>query len=151
MIRRGCLLCVPLVLMLHIRNGILAGCVKQTRERFVQNWQVEFYESASGSNPVVDYLDSLSDREAARVRASLFLLTESGTALSMPHVRRMEGTPLRELRVFGRIQHRVFYVAVRGRRFLLLHAFTKKTQRTPLRELRTAIQRLADYEERFGP
>ncbi|MBA2453298.1 MAG: type II toxin-antitoxin system RelE/ParE family toxin [Chloroflexia bacterium] len=33
----------------------------------------------------------------------------------------------------------------------LLHAFTKKSQRTPLRELRTGTQRLADYEERFGP
>lgn len=116
----------------------------------MQNWELEFYESASGRQPVVEFLEGLSDSEAARVRARFLLLAESGTDLSMPYVRRMEGTSLWELRVLGRIQHRVFYVALHGRRFLVLHAFTKKTQRTPARELRTAAQRLADYEERVG-
>jgi phage-related protein len=108
----------------------------------VQNWGLEFYESVSDRQPVVEYLESLSDQEAARVRARLLL--------SMPYVRPIDGTPLWELRVVGRIHHRVFYVAVHERRFVLLHAFTKKTQRTPSREIRTAIQRLSDYQERFG-
>lgn len=85
--------------------------------------ELEFYETQTGNNPVLEYLDSLSDREAGRVRASLFVLRENGPALSMPHVRRMEGTPLWELRVFGRILHRVFYVAVRGSRFLFTPCF----------------------------
>lgn len=116
----------------------------------VQDWRLEFYETTNGRDPVAEYLDELSDTEAGKVRAILVLLMENGTALSMPHMRQVHGTSLRELRVTGRIQHRVFYVAIRGRRFLLLHAFTKKTQHTPSREIRTAEQRLVDYENRFG-
>ncbi|HEY8884874.1 MAG TPA: type II toxin-antitoxin system RelE/ParE family toxin [Chloroflexota bacterium] len=33
---------------------------------------------------------------------------------------------------------------------ILLHAFTKKTPKTPSREIAVAERRLADYQERFG-
>jgi len=67
----------------------------------------------------------------------------------MPHVRSV-GDKLWELRVRGRVQHRVLYVAVTGGRLLLLHAFGKKTLRIPTAELRAARQRMADYLERMG-
>jgi phage-related protein len=40
---------------------------------------------------------------------------------------------------------------VSGRRFVLLHAFTKKTQKTPAAEIETAKRRMADYLERESP
>lgn len=116
----------------------------------MSRWQIEFYETAGGACPVAEYLDSLSDHEAGRVTAIIDLLAEYGTSLSGPHVRRIQGSRLWELRVRGRNHHRVFYVAAQDRRFVLLHAFAKKSQRTPQREIRTAERRLADYEERFG-
>jgi phage-related protein len=112
-------------------------------------WDVQFYATASGRTPVADYIDALSKVEAARVVADLAVLQETGAALGMPHVRHLVGTDLWELRVRGQIQHRLLYVAVRGRRILLLHAFTKKTQQTPRREIETAERRLADHRERF--
>jgi phage-related protein len=68
----------------------------------------------------------------------------------MPHVRPITGTELWELRIRGRTQHRVLYLAVAGRRLLLLHAFQKKTEHTPERAIATAQQRLADYRRRHG-
>jgi phage-related protein len=42
----------------------------------------------------------------------------------------------------------VLYAAIVGRRFILLHAFSKQTAKTPARELEIAERRLADYQAR---
>jgi phage-related protein len=38
-----------------------------------------------------------------------------------------------------------FYV---GRRFVILHGFRKKSQKTPIREIATAERRMADFLEK---
>jgi phage-related protein len=116
----------------------------------LEPWKLEHYESASGDQPVLDYIDALPMQEAARVTKELDLLAEFGTELRGPHVKRLQGSRLWELRVRGRNQYRVFYVAQSGRRFLLLHAFTKKSQRTPHREIQVAEPLLSDYERRHS-
>jgi phage-related protein len=116
----------------------------------VSDWELVFYQTASGRCPVVDFLGGLSAQETAAVTKELDLLEEFGIALGPPHTRFIRGK-LWELRCRGRSQHRVFYVAVTGRRLVLLHAFTKKTQQTPPQEIETAQQRLRDYEQRGQP
>jgi phage-related protein len=108
-----------------------------------------FYETAVGRSPVRDYGDSLSAEEAARLTYDLDLLEEFGLELGMPHVRLVRGK-LWELRSGGRIQYRVLYVAGRGQQIVLLHAFTKKTPKTPPGEIAVAECRFADDRERFG-
>lgn len=114
----------------------------------MSDWELVYYETIRGEQPVKEFLDTLSSRERARVADALDDLEAFGTELRMPQVRSIQDTPLWELRVRGRIQHRVFYVAIRERRMLVLHAFTKKTQKTPAREITTALRRLVDYEGR---
>lgn len=101
----------------------------------------------SGRSPVREYLDGLNATEAAKVLIDLDLLAEFGLDLGMPHVRPLRGK-VWELRSIGRIQHRVLYAAVRGHRLVLLHAFSKKTQATPAREIDLAERRFADYQAR---
>jgi phage-related protein len=108
-----------------------------------------FFESGNGRTPVREFLDRLSPDEAAKVTVDLDLLEEFGIELGMPHVRPVRGK-LWELRIHGRLQHRVLYVAVTGRRLVLLHAFTKKSPKTPLDEIALAERRFAEYRERFG-
>lgn len=112
-------------------------------------WELEFYRTASGRAPVEDYLDGLAAPEAAKAVRGLELLRTFGTQLGMPHVRSLRGG-LYELRLRGQREHRVLYVAVVGQRFILLHAFTKKTQRTPQGEITLAEQRHQDYLARQG-
>ncbi|MBI4321073.1 MAG: type II toxin-antitoxin system RelE/ParE family toxin [Chloroflexi bacterium] len=50
----------------------------------------------------------------------------------------------------GRSQHRVLYFAAPGRRLVLLHAFTKKTPKTPPAEIKIAMRRMADYQSRMS-
>jgi len=72
------------------------------------------------------------------------LLMEFGPNLRMPHSRAM-GDGLFELRPRGREGiGRALYCYVDGQRIVILHAFVKKTQETPEKELRLARKRLKE-------
>jgi phage-related protein len=72
------------------------------------------------------------------------LLMEFGPNLHMPHSRSV-GNGLFELRPHGREGiGRAFYCFVVGRRVIILHAFIKKTQGTPQRELKIARKRMKE-------
>ena len=42
--------------------------------------------------------------------------------------------------------YRILYVFFTGKRIILLHGFTKKTQKTPRREIELALKYLSRYE-----
>lgn len=72
------------------------------------------------------------------------LLIEFGPDLRMPHSRAM-GDGLFELRPRGREGiGRAVYCFVVGERVVVLHAFVKKTQATPERELKLARKRMKE-------
>ena len=74
------------------------------------------------------------------------LLMEFGPNLRMPHSRAMGGG-LFELRPRGREGiGRAFYCFVIDQRVLILHAFVKKTQVTPEKELRIARKRMKEVQ-----
>jgi phage-related protein len=76
----------------------------------------------------------------------LELLIEYGTDLRLPHSRAF-GAGLFELRPRGRSGiGRAFYCFMVGQRVVILHAFIKKTQDTPDRELKTARKRLKELQ-----
>jgi phage-related protein len=64
----------------------------------------------------------------------------------MPHSRTF-GDGLFELRPHGRSGiGRAFYCFVVGKRIVILHAFIKKTQQTPERDLKLARKRLKELQ-----
>ena len=72
------------------------------------------------------------------------LLTEHGPSLRMPHSRAF-GDGLFEVRPRGRSGiGRTFYCFLLGKRVVVLHAFIKKTQQTPDKELNLARKRLKE-------
>jgi len=69
------------------------------------------------------------------------LLAEHGPNLRLPHSRAM-GDGLFELRPRGRSGiGRAFYCFLVGKRVVVVHAFVKKTQQTPDKELKLARKR----------
>ncbi|MBI4316848.1 MAG: type II toxin-antitoxin system RelE/ParE family toxin [Chloroflexi bacterium] len=71
-----------------------------------------------------------------------------GLHWALPNVKHLDAK-IWELRVVGRIQHRILYFAAAGRNLVLLHAFTKKTQQTARAEIDVARGRMADYQRRY--
>ncbi len=109
-------------------------------------WHVEYYTDARGCQPAKDWLEGLPVKQEARVRHTIGLLAEFGPMLKMPYCRPVRGK-IWELRTsVGRLEHRVLYFAVAGRTFVLLHGFTKKTDKTPEQAIAIAEARAADYD-----
>jgi phage-related protein len=87
----------------------------------------------------------------AKLRARFIHLTERmiafGPDLGMPHTRAM-GTGLFELRVKGREGiMRAFFCVQDNRRILFLHAYVKKSAKTPSKELKIARTRKREVDQ----
>jgi len=103
-------------------------------------WTVETF------SPAVDgELAALPPGLRARVLRLMEVLEDYGPAgLLGPHAKHMEGK-LWELRAKGKEGiARALYVTVTGRRVVILHAFVKKSAKTPAGALRLARQRLKE-------
>jgi phage-related protein len=106
-------------------------------------WKVVYYISASGENPVKNFLDA---RPKVKLKALRILsnIEEFGLNYAIPHVKKLSGTPLWEIRVLGEDSTRILYIARQGKQILLLHAFIKKTDKTPKKEIATSLTRLSE-------
>lgn len=103
------------------------------------------YETPSGQAVVEKFILSMQKSTKGKFIRQLDLLEEFGPALSMPHARPM-GDGLYELRVRGKEEVRVFYVFAKESNIYLLHAFQKKSQSTPKKELDLARKRKTEIE-----
>ena len=82
----------------------------------------------------------------ADYRRISLLLMEYGPQVRMPHTKAM-GDGLFEMRPKGRDGiGRAFYCYVKGKKIIILHSFIKKTQKTPLKELRLARKRMYEVQ-----
>ena len=112
-------------------------------------WEIEFYETESGRNVILDFLESLPVKHKARAIREIELLEEFGIELTMPHAKKIEGK-LWELRIKASSNiSRIFYFVSINNKIVLLHGFIKKTNKTPEREKETAKKRMAEYKRRF--
>jgi phage-related protein len=111
--------------------------------------EILLYETTSGNNPVANYIDGLDAKTNAKVARALDLLEEYGVAIGPPHVKPLPGTDrLWELRVpFGGQAYCLLFFPD-GQKIVLLHGFTKKSQKLPGKELQTAISRMKEYLRR---
>ena len=108
--------------------------------------RIRQFRTARGDLPVEEYLRALRPKERAVSLRHVQLLSELGRRLRKPHVKRIVGhqRALHELRPGG---HRIFYCTREGETIVLLHAYRKKSNRTPAKELATARRR---YERVIG-
>lgn len=108
-------------------------------------WNVVYFTSSAGENPVKNFLESISRKQKAKVFRIFYLLQEYGLSSITPHVKKLTGTPLWEIRILGEDNIRIIYIVPRRNTVLVLHGFIKKTQKTPTRELALALKRYKDW------
>jgi len=89
---------------------------------------------------VEEFIKSLEEQTIAKVLRTTELLEEYGPQLVMPHSRKIENN-LFELRIRGQQEIRIFYTFHKSSA-ILLHGFVKKSEKTPKKEIKTALQRL---------
>lgn len=110
----------------------------------MKKWRIEYYTTDAGHVPVRDFIDSLSAQAKAKTLRTFELVEEYGTLVGGPHVKHIDDD-LWEIRVSAAEgTYRSLFTIETGRVIILLHAFSKKTQKLPLKEIKTAKARMRE-------
>lgn len=110
---------------------------------------VEFYVNVEGRSPVQEFLDALRHSDPGDFAAMLAGLAKlrnrqyHRSPLSKPL-----GQGLFELRHVGKLNTRVLYFFMPGRRIVLVHGVRNKAWDIPARDRRTAVERMSDWRAR---
>ncbi|MBM7839433.1 phage-related protein [Alkalihalobacillus xiaoxiensis] len=112
------------------------------------SWSLTPYVKPNKSKPVVDYIDTLKDKEQAKVDHVFNLIRKNGTRTGMPYIRHLDDG-IWEIRIAHSSNiFRVTLFHFEGNELILLHGFTKKTQKTPPKEIKRAKAYREDFKKR---
>lgn len=112
------------------------------------SWHIEFYETEGGRKPVEEFLKDLPESHETKANILIQRLSQEGNMLRFPFAKTISGK-LKELRIqVSPNTYRIFYFLFTGRKIILLHGFTKKTQEIPSKEIEIAENRMKDYIRR---
>ncbi|MSP95674.1 MAG: type II toxin-antitoxin system RelE/ParE family toxin [Betaproteobacteria bacterium] len=116
------------------------------------NFSVEFYATVAGACPVQEFLDDLKVSDPgdfAAVVAGLAKLRYR--QYHREPLSKSLGDGLLELRHVGKLNTRVLWFFMQGRRIIAVHGIRNKGQSIPERDLRTARERMRDWQKRTKP
>jgi len=91
--------------------------------------------------PVQEYIDALDQKYQKRIFSYINKLVEESGRLPFPLAEHIKDK-IWQLRPEP---YRLFYFIFTGKRIILLHIFRKKTNKTPRRELRKALNNYDDF------
>lgn len=103
-------------------------------------WKVNFFQTLRGESPIKEFIKQQDEATYAKILHSIYLIKNNGPFLKPPYIKKLD-SKLYELRILGTVTIRIFYTVQNGE-YYLLHVFKKKTQKTPAKELKIAIDRM---------
>ena len=116
-------------------------------------YELIFYHARNGQSEIEAHLDALAKEAQTnktsrinreKILAYMKALSLYGTRLGTPFVKHIEGD-LWELRP---LRNRIFFFYWKDKRFVLLHHFMGRSQKTPAKEIQRAKLNLKDFLER---
>ncbi len=106
------------------------------------SWRVEFLDE----DVQASLLAMPADIIASFGRITDMIETHGLERMREPYVKHLQG-PVWEMRMKGRDGiARAAYVTATGRRVVVVHVFPKKTQKTPRRDIATALRRAKEVK-----
>lgn len=104
------------------------------------SWNIIFFKSSSGQEIVKNAIRSLEQQTISKIGHFMDLLRYKGPFLLMPYSKKLVNGIL-ELRIRGTQEIRIFYT-FKQNSIHILHVFQKKSQKTPKKEIKIAMDRL---------
>jgi phage-related protein len=103
------------------------------------DYKVKFYhDPKTGKSYVFEYINNLDDKQKAKILKFIEFSREHNGVLDEPYSKHIKDK-IRELRIdFAKNKHSIFYFTFINKNIVLLHAFLKHAQKTPLNEIRIA-------------
>ncbi len=111
---------------------------------------IEFYESRSGACPLKGFLNELKESDPgdfAAVMAGIAKLRNR--RYHIPPLSKPIGDGLFELRHVGKLNSRMLYFFVKGKKIIMVHGIRNKAKSITTRDLKVALERKRDWHERF--
>ena len=109
------------------------------------------YTRPNGHNEFEEFYNSLPIKDRNKLRATIEMIEEAGiqAAIQLEWVKKLD-SEINEIRskVSSNIQ-RALYFHVKNNQYIITHGFTKKTQKTPIKEIERAKQIKYEFEEEY--
>lgn len=107
-------------------------------------FEVSYYTDLNGRKPVQDFLEEVFDKNYALWAECISSIEKIKHRIYHKEpLSKVLGQGLLEIRVRSKNDIvRIIYTFAKGKQIILLHGFIKKTEKTPLKELETAKERL---------
>jgi len=112
------------------------------------DFNVIFYDKPGGTFPAKDYLDSLDNKMFVKITRNIEVIEAGGTTVREPYSKYLQDGIFEVRAQVSSNLARVLYFFFDGRRIILTHGFTKKTQKTPPAEIELAKKYRAEYLSR---
>ena len=107
------------------------------------NFEVEFFEN-NGKCPVAEFILTLDGNTQRKIQQEIEYLKIEGNMLGMPFSKALENG-IFELRVKSQNTVRILYFFTKGRTVVMTNGFTKKTQKTPSKQIELAKLYMKEY------
>lgn len=106
---------------------------------------IEFFRTENGKIPTEELLDTLSDKVVQKIIAVIELL-ETERIVPAKFFKKLIDTEVWECRIRWESNiYRLFCFFDRDNKVVITHGFTKKTQKTPQREIDRAMRYRKEY------
>lgn len=109
------------------------------------------YTRPNGHNEFEEFYNSLPIKDRNKLRATIDMIEEAGiqAAIQLEWVKKLD-SEINEIRskVSSNTQ-RALYFHVKNNQYIITHGFTKKTQKTPIQEIKRAKQIKCEFEEEY--
>lgn len=107
-------------------------------------YQVDFYTTLSGKSPPWEYVQKSEVRVSRKILRHIQHIKLYGLTSENRYLRKLSGSNLWESRILGNDSVRIICASLIGKRVVILNIFTKKSNKTPIKELEVANQRFRE-------
>lgn len=116
-------------------------------------YKIIFYKDKNGKSAIEDYIQMLQDKgmsnKDTRIKVNKIIsyinqLSIKGLEIGEPYIKHLD-EKIWELRP---LRDRILFAYCDNNKFILLHHFMKKTQKTPRKEIKKAKSNLENFKKR---
>ena len=111
-------------------------------------YKVSFYTPHGKISPIQEYLSLTEEHTRAKILTKIKYVQEFGLSRNIPDLKKVTNTPLWELRILGRDNIRIFCISLPNKEVKVIHIFSKKKQKAPLKEIKLALARCEEIMSR---
>jgi phage-related protein len=112
-------------------------------------FSIEFYETSTDRCPVQEFLDQMKESDPEGFEAVLAGLAKlRNRDYHRPPLSKPIGNDLYELRHVGKLNTRMIYFFMEGRRIIVVHGVRKKARSLSIRDRKVALERKRDWLSR---